>query len=128
MAIDIAEKLVEEGVPFRQAHEQVGRLVGWKPSQRASRCVRSWRRRPTDSRFADLFDAGRGPRRSAFAGRRRSASGRRQRAGCARRREAARAGVSVVPHGPRVTPCGDSGGAAMRGDANRTVRMTWPNV
>jgi len=28
VAIDIAESLVEEGVPFRQAHEAVGRLVG----------------------------------------------------------------------------------------------------
>jgi argininosuccinate lyase len=28
VAIDIAEELVKEGVPFRQAHEQVGRLVG----------------------------------------------------------------------------------------------------
>ena len=28
VAIDIAEELVREGVPFRQAHEQVGRLVG----------------------------------------------------------------------------------------------------
>jgi len=28
VAIDIAEKLVEDGVPFRQAHEAVGRLVG----------------------------------------------------------------------------------------------------
>jgi argininosuccinate lyase len=28
VAIDIAEELVSEGVPFRQAHEQVGRLVG----------------------------------------------------------------------------------------------------
>ncbi len=27
VAIDIAERLVEQGVPFRQAHEQVGRLV-----------------------------------------------------------------------------------------------------
>jgi argininosuccinate lyase len=28
VAIDIAERLVERGVPFRQAHERVGRLVG----------------------------------------------------------------------------------------------------
>jgi argininosuccinate lyase len=28
VAIDIAEELVKEGVPFRKAHEQVGRLVG----------------------------------------------------------------------------------------------------
>jgi len=28
VAIDIAERLVESGVPFRQAHEQVGQLVG----------------------------------------------------------------------------------------------------
>ncbi|HEY5121243.1 MAG TPA: lyase family protein, partial [Acidimicrobiales bacterium] len=28
VAIDVAEKLVEQGVPFRQAHEKVGRLVG----------------------------------------------------------------------------------------------------
>ena len=25
--LDVAERLVEQGVPFRQAHEQVGRLV-----------------------------------------------------------------------------------------------------
>ena len=28
VAIDIAERLVQEGTPFRQAHEEVGRLVG----------------------------------------------------------------------------------------------------
>jgi argininosuccinate lyase len=28
VAIDVAERLVEEGVPFRQAHEQAGQLVG----------------------------------------------------------------------------------------------------
>ena len=28
VAIDIAERLVDEGMPFRQAHEEVGRLVG----------------------------------------------------------------------------------------------------
>jgi argininosuccinate lyase len=27
-AVDLAEKLVEDGVPFREAHERVGRLVG----------------------------------------------------------------------------------------------------
>jgi len=28
VAIDIVEELVSEGVPFRQGHERVGRLVG----------------------------------------------------------------------------------------------------
>jgi argininosuccinate lyase len=28
-ALDLAEVLVERGVPFREAHEAVGRLVAW---------------------------------------------------------------------------------------------------
>jgi argininosuccinate lyase len=36
VAIDIAEELVAEGVPFRQAHEQVGRLVAEAVASRRS--------------------------------------------------------------------------------------------
>ena len=57
VAIDIAESLVEEGVPFRQAHEIVGRLVG--------RAVSSGvplgdviANDPEYARFAGLFQTG----------------------------------------------------------------------
>jgi argininosuccinate lyase len=57
VAIDIAEELVSEGVPFRQAHEQVGQLVG-----EAIDSGRSLRDVVTDHsdfrRFADLFGPG----------------------------------------------------------------------
>jgi argininosuccinate lyase len=57
VAIDIAEELVSEGVPFRQAHEQVGQLVG-----EAIDTGRSLRDVVTDHsdfrRFADLFGPG----------------------------------------------------------------------
>jgi argininosuccinate lyase len=57
VAIDIAEELVGEGVPFRQAHEQVGRLVGEAVSSgRALRDVVA--ESPAFERFVGLFDPG----------------------------------------------------------------------
>ena len=57
VAIDIAEKLVEEGVPFRQAHERVGRLVGESFSQHVP--LLDLVRADDDlSRFAPLFELG----------------------------------------------------------------------
>jgi argininosuccinate lyase len=57
VAIDIAEELVSGGVPFRQAHEQVGQLVG-----EAVRTGRSLSdvvgEHPDFKRFADLFGPG----------------------------------------------------------------------
>ena len=57
VAIDIAEELVSEGVPFRVAHERVGQLVG--------EAVRSGRpladvvaANPDFERFTDLFEPG----------------------------------------------------------------------
>jgi argininosuccinate lyase len=57
VAIDIAEELVSEGVPFRQAHEQVGRLVGEAVrSERALRDVVA--ETPDFERFVGLFETG----------------------------------------------------------------------
>jgi argininosuccinate lyase len=42
MATDLAEYLVGKGVPFRQAHEKVGRLVGWCLEQRKALEELSW--------------------------------------------------------------------------------------
>jgi len=57
VAIDIAEKLVEEGAPFRQAHEEVGKLVGEAVAAGVSlRDVVATDERY--SRFVDLFDQG----------------------------------------------------------------------
>jgi argininosuccinate lyase len=57
VAIDIAEELVGEGVPFRQAHEQVGLLVAESiaTGQSLRDLVRST---PTTERFVVLFDPG----------------------------------------------------------------------
>ena len=57
VAIDIAEMLVAEGVPFRQAHELVGRLVGtaFEKGESLSDVVAQ---DPKFSRFAPLFDDG----------------------------------------------------------------------
>ncbi len=57
VAIDIAEELVAEGVPFRQAHEQVGQLVGQavKSGRTLSEVVSST---PGLERFAGLFEPG----------------------------------------------------------------------
>ncbi len=57
VAIDIAEKLVEEGVPFRQAHEEVGKLVGEAVSSHVSlRDVVEANERY--ARFVNLFETG----------------------------------------------------------------------
>jgi argininosuccinate lyase len=57
VAIDIAEELVKEGVPFRQAHEQVGRLVGEAAS--SSRSLADVVGADADlARFSELFAPG----------------------------------------------------------------------
>ncbi|HUY16883.1 MAG TPA: argininosuccinate lyase [Acidimicrobiales bacterium] len=57
VAIDLAEELVAEGVPFRQAHERVGKLVAEAvTSKRPLREVVS--SSPDVERFKHLFDAG----------------------------------------------------------------------
>jgi argininosuccinate lyase len=57
VAIDIAEELVSEGVPFRQAHEQVGRLVGEAVS--TGRSLGDVASADADfARFAGLFEPG----------------------------------------------------------------------
>jgi argininosuccinate lyase len=57
VAIDIAEKLVEEGVPFRRAHEEVGKLVAEAVSTGVSlRDVVAASERY--ARFIELFEIG----------------------------------------------------------------------
>ena len=57
VAIDIAEELVGEGVPFRQAHEQVGRLVG--EAVASNRSLRDVVADDADhARFTSLFEPG----------------------------------------------------------------------
>jgi argininosuccinate lyase len=57
VAIDIAEKLVLQGVPFRQAHEQVGELVA--QADREGLSLLDVVERSADfSVFADLFASG----------------------------------------------------------------------
>lgn len=57
VAIDIAESLVVEGVPFREAHERVGSLVG--EAVRSKVTLESLVRADGDlSRFVDLFAPG----------------------------------------------------------------------
>jgi argininosuccinate lyase len=57
VAIDIAEELVGEGVPFRQAHERVGKLVGEAvASHRSLRDVVA--DSPDFERFIGLFETG----------------------------------------------------------------------
>jgi len=57
VAIDIAEELVSEGVPFRLAHEQVGRLVGEAAS--TGRSLLDIVSGNADfARFASLFEPG----------------------------------------------------------------------
>jgi argininosuccinate lyase len=64
VAIDIAEELVGEGVPFRQAHERVGKLVA--DAVNANRSLREVvADSPDFERFVGLFEPGvarRGPR------------------------------------------------------------------
>jgi argininosuccinate lyase len=57
VAIDIAEKLVLTGVPFRQAHEQVGKLVGEavRDSKSLKDVVAST---PEFAQYVDLFAQG----------------------------------------------------------------------
>jgi argininosuccinate lyase len=57
VAIDIAERLVQEGVPFRQAHEQVGQLVG-EAVRRGGTLLDVVEQSEEFSRFADLFASG----------------------------------------------------------------------
>jgi argininosuccinate lyase len=57
VAIDIAERLVEEGVPFRQAHEEVGRLVGEAVRERVS-LAEVVAANERYSRFIPLFEKG----------------------------------------------------------------------
>jgi argininosuccinate lyase len=57
VAIDIAEELVGEGVPFRQAHERVGKLVGEAvTTNRTLRDVVA--ESPDFERFVGLFEPG----------------------------------------------------------------------
>jgi argininosuccinate lyase len=57
VAIDLAEELVAEGVPFRQAHQQVGQLVAEAvATERSLRDVVN--QTPSYQRFAPLFDDG----------------------------------------------------------------------
>lgn len=57
VAIDVAEKLVEQGVPFRQAHERVGQMVGEAVSRRVS-FADVVLGDPSCAHFADLFEPG----------------------------------------------------------------------
>ncbi|MGA2294188.1 MAG: argininosuccinate lyase [Acidimicrobiales bacterium] len=57
VAIDLAERLVERGVPFRQAHERVGQLVG-EADRRGVPFSQVVAEDPELSHFADLFAAG----------------------------------------------------------------------
>jgi argininosuccinate lyase len=57
VAIDLAEELVSEGVPFRQAHERVGRLVA--DAVQANRTLRDVVVDDASlAHFADLFEPG----------------------------------------------------------------------
>lgn len=57
VAIDLAESLVEEGVPFRQAHEMVGKLVGQSVANDVSFAI-VVQNDPELSRYAHLFEPG----------------------------------------------------------------------
>jgi argininosuccinate lyase len=67
VAIDIAEELVAEGVPFRQAHEQVGKLVAAAVAagEPLSVVVAG---DPTVARFVPLFESGSALRRRRSPG------------------------------------------------------------
>jgi argininosuccinate lyase len=67
VAIDIAEQLVAEGVPFRQAHEQVGHWVGEAVAKSVSleQVVAS---DPAFSRFVPLFEGGSSLKRRSSPG------------------------------------------------------------
>jgi argininosuccinate lyase len=67
VAIDIAEELVAEGLPFRQAHAQVGQLVGEAvASKRTLRDV--VRSTAPFERFESLFEPGTALRRRRSPG------------------------------------------------------------
>jgi argininosuccinate lyase len=57
VAVDIAERLVEGGVPFRQAHEQVGQLVGEAAKHNIS-LAEAVAQNDQFAPFADLFAPG----------------------------------------------------------------------
>jgi argininosuccinate lyase len=57
VATDVAERLVERGVPFRQAHEQVGKLVGEAVRQERP-LAEIVAEDPQFSEFAELFAIG----------------------------------------------------------------------
>jgi argininosuccinate lyase len=67
VAIDIADELVREGVPFRQAHELVGRLVGESVANGTS-FADVVRANEEVRRFAPLFVPGESLRRRASPG------------------------------------------------------------
>jgi argininosuccinate lyase len=67
VAIDIADELVREGVPFRQAHELVGRLVGESVASGAS-FADVVRANEETARFASLFAPGESLRRRSSPG------------------------------------------------------------
>jgi argininosuccinate lyase len=101
VAIDIAEELVGEGVPFRQAHERVGQLV--------AEAVRSGRafgdvvaETPELARFAPLFEPGvaLGRRRSPGASGPASADAQHELLTSARSRAVTRLGKDSVGADP----------------------------
>jgi argininosuccinate lyase len=107
VAIDVAEELVGEGVPFRQAHEQVGKLVAEAVnSDRSLRDVIA--DSPAYERFVGLFEPGVAlrRRRSPGASGPVSADAQRERLSLVRTRAeerlAAAVGVTpdVEPHSP----------------------------
>ncbi len=57
VAVDIAERLVEGGVPFRQAHEQVGQLVG-EAARRNITLAQAVAQNDRFASFAELFAPG----------------------------------------------------------------------
>ena len=67
VAIDIAEKLVEEGLPFRQAHEMVGKLVGQSVSSGVD-FLQVVGQDPQFARFSVLFEPGAALRRRQSPG------------------------------------------------------------
>jgi argininosuccinate lyase len=66
VAIDLAEELVAEGVPFRQAHEIVGALV--KEALASGRSLSDVVATSPYQRFAELFDSGTALRRRRSPG------------------------------------------------------------
>ncbi len=86
VAIDIAEELVGEGVPFRQAHEHVGKLVGDAVSHE-SFPARPGGREPRLRAIRRTLRTGRRARPASLAGRLRTG----------RRRGAARTAVGRSP-------------------------------